>query len=359
MSRHSYGSPQSATSCASGGPAVLEDPAERWMRTCGAVGIHYRRRGGCTRRDGDLNPTWSTGLRSRRPGPALGHGRHRAPHREARSTWRRSSTPGPGVSWAGRSRITSAPSSSPTRCRWRPGDAGPRRPDRSPTPITGRSTRHGCSATGSVTPACSARWDPSATASTTPSPKRSSRACNASSSTNTTGRPATSSPNAIFEWIETWYNPRRRHSYNRRAQPHRLRDRNRGMITHTHPVRQTGGAPSRSCRGTTPAMPSSVRSTPETEGEADQKAIGEHVDGLMDDDICPHVNAGPKVFGAAVGLRRRSCRERGHRAGSSRSPAFRRPSARSRGRTFRRSARGGCRRARHGAASSSIWWTRK
>ena len=67
---------------------------------------------------------------------------------------------------AGRSPITSAPSSSPTPSQmatWR------RRPPagrRSPTPITGRNTRRGCSGNASAPPACSARWAPSATAST-------------------------------------------------------------------------------------------------------------------------------------------------------------------------------------------------
>ena len=46
--------------------------------------------------------------------------------------------------------------------------------------------------------------------------------------------------NAIFDWIECWYNPRRRHLL-RHAQPRRLRDPNRGMIT-TNPSAKTGEA---------------------------------------------------------------------------------------------------------------------
>ena len=45
------------------------------------------------------------------------------------------------------------------------------------------------------------------------SSRASSARCSSSSSTSITGPTANSSASAIFEWIECWYNPRRRHSY--------------------------------------------------------------------------------------------------------------------------------------------------
>jgi putative transposase len=61
MSRRSYGSPRVRLELRLGmGRSCSKTQAERWMRDCGAVGIHYpARRGkhGCTRRDGtDPNP---------------------------------------------------------------------------------------------------------------------------------------------------------------------------------------------------------------------------------------------------------------------------------------------------------------
>lgn len=61
MSRRSYGSPRVRHELRLGmGRRCSKTQAERWMRACGAVGIHYpsrRARNGCTRRDGtDPNP---------------------------------------------------------------------------------------------------------------------------------------------------------------------------------------------------------------------------------------------------------------------------------------------------------------
>ena len=61
MSRRSYGSPRVRHELRLGmGRRCSKTQAERWMRHCGAVGIHYparRGRNGCTRRDGtDPNP---------------------------------------------------------------------------------------------------------------------------------------------------------------------------------------------------------------------------------------------------------------------------------------------------------------
>lgn len=61
MSRRSYGSPRVRDELRLGmGRQCSKTQVERWMRACGAVGIHYparRGRHGCTRRDGtDPNP---------------------------------------------------------------------------------------------------------------------------------------------------------------------------------------------------------------------------------------------------------------------------------------------------------------
>jgi putative transposase len=60
---------------------------------------------------------------------------------------------------------------------------------------------------------------------------------------------------AIFEWIEAWYNPRRRHTSLGNLSPTRLRNpsqhrRTRGMITTPTPSTEPGQAPSRSNRRT-------------------------------------------------------------------------------------------------------------
>lgn len=60
MSRRSYGSPRIRQELTLGmGRRCSKSQAERWMRTCGAVGIHYPSKAwkGCTRSDGtDPNP---------------------------------------------------------------------------------------------------------------------------------------------------------------------------------------------------------------------------------------------------------------------------------------------------------------
>jgi putative transposase len=60
MSRHAYGSPRVRQELRLGkGQSCSKTQAERWMQTCGAVGIHYpsKRWRGCTRSDGsDPNP---------------------------------------------------------------------------------------------------------------------------------------------------------------------------------------------------------------------------------------------------------------------------------------------------------------
>jgi len=57
MSRHAYGSPRIRAELRLGrGEGGSKTTVERLMRICGAVGIHYRRKGGCTRPgDGELS----------------------------------------------------------------------------------------------------------------------------------------------------------------------------------------------------------------------------------------------------------------------------------------------------------------
>ena len=106
------------------------------------------------------------------------------------------------------------------------------RPSR--TAIMARSTRLGRSGAGYVRRACSDRWAPSATASTTASPRASSARCNSSCSTNTAGTPATSLPRDL-RLDRVPVQPTSTSQLLRDAQPHRLRDHNRRMITTTNP----------------------------------------------------------------------------------------------------------------------------
>ena len=117
--------------------------------------------------------------------------------------------------------------------RRRPGDG-----DRTPT--TAASTRHGCSGSGYAAPGCSARWAPSATPSTTPSPSRSSPHCSASCSTAATGRRRAELARAMFEWIEAFYNPTRRHSTLGYLSPIDYEAATPRHDQHTNPVRHPG-----------------------------------------------------------------------------------------------------------------------
>jgi len=217
MSWHSYGAPRVRTELRLGrGIRRSKTTCERLMRICGAVGIHYRKRNrGCTRPgDGDT----SDDLVNRAFDPE-------APDR----LWVMDVTEHPTLegkvylavvvdAWSRRvvgwslsvrvvALITFGPNSAPTPSRWRPGGVNHPEIRWWLIPITDRNTHHGCSVTGSATPACSDRWDQSAIATTTPSLKRSSRSCNASSSTNTTGTPATSSPQRSSSWSKPGTTP--------------------------------------------------------------------------------------------------------------------------------------------------------
>ena len=132
------------------------------MRQAGVAGIYRRRNHGCTRRD----LARDTKRRSRRPpvrpdraGPPVGHGRHRTPHRRRQGVPRR----GPRrVQSPGRGLVDRR--SHPLRARRRRRADGhlaapaTRRPRPSPIPTTAPNTRPGRSGAGSAPPACSARW---------------------------------------------------------------------------------------------------------------------------------------------------------------------------------------------------------
>lgn len=80
-------------------------------------------------------------------------------------------------------------------------------------PITALNTRRERSGKGSGRrPVCSHRCEPSVTPSITPWPSRSSGPSCSSCWTARAGRPEPSSLAAIFEYIQAFYNPKRRHS---------------------------------------------------------------------------------------------------------------------------------------------------
>ena len=192
MSRRSYGSPRVHAELRLGlGTFCSCKRVERLMRQAGVSGIYRRRGHGCTRRDG-----WSRLMILSAGSSTLtvptGSGSWTSPNIplvKARCISRQCSMRSVAGLWAGRSRITFGPSSSSTRCRWRSGDANPPKVRRSRTAIMAPNTRLGRSAAGYVRRACSDRWAPSVTASTTASPRASSGRCSSSCSTNTAGTP--------------------------------------------------------------------------------------------------------------------------------------------------------------------------
>ena len=148
----------------------------------------------------------------RRPGPSVGHGRHRTPHRRGQGLSRRrvDAWSRRVVGWSIADHIRQELVVDAVQMAiWRR-----RRPKARPLriPTTGRNTPAGRSDGVCGPPDCSAQWAASATPMTTrvrellPHPA---------------ARTAGPAPldtrhqlaQAIFEWIETWYNPTRRHSY--------------------------------------------------------------------------------------------------------------------------------------------------
>jgi len=195
LSRHSYGMPRVRNELRLGrGEGCSRTTVARLMSICGAVGIHYRKRGGCTRPgDGEL----SDDLVDRAFDPdgpdrlwVMDVTEH--PTAEGKvylavvvDAWSRRV-----VGWSIADHMRAELVADAVQRR---GGANHRRVRPSRTPTTAAPTRPGCSATASGPPDCWGRWAPSGTASTTPSPRRSSPACNASCSTSTTGPHANSS----------------------------------------------------------------------------------------------------------------------------------------------------------------------
>jgi Integrase core domain len=88
--------------------------------------------------------------------------------------------------------------------------------------------------------ACSARWAPSVTPWTTPSPRASSRRCNASSSTATPGRPPRARPGNVPLDRDLPQPDPPPPLHPRLPQPARLRDRRYGMISTHQPAVNRG-----------------------------------------------------------------------------------------------------------------------
>ena len=213
------------------------------MAQAGIVGIHRRIGRGCTKRDPECFPGRGPGaaqLQSDRAGPAVGDGRDRAPDRGGQGLpGRRARCLEPAGGRAGRSPITSVPSWSSTRIQmaiWR------RRP---PAGRTVAHSDHGSTYTS---------W----------AFGRRLRAAGLLGSMGSIGDCFDNSAVesffgtlqielldehrwdtrkqlalAMFDWIEAWYNPSRRHSYCGMLSPvdyerAHTSHRSRGMITTTN-----------------------------------------------------------------------------------------------------------------------------
>jgi hypothetical protein len=92
--------------------------------------------------------------------------------------------------------------------RWPAGGAVPR-PGQWFTPTAEPNTRHGCSGTGSAKPGCSGQWVASSVDNALIESFRSTMQRELLDRSSWTSRRELAT--AIFEWIEGFYNPTRRH----------------------------------------------------------------------------------------------------------------------------------------------------
>ena len=187
---------------------------ERLMRAAGISGLLPRKRRRTTVRLPGVRVAPDLVERDFRPMALTRRGRRTSPTSrpgKGSCTSRTSRTCSPGGSSAGRWPTICAQSSSSTRSRWRSPAVAPT-PASFTTPIRAASTPRCCSPSAAPRPESRSRWARSAIAMTTPSARRSTPASRRSGSTGNPGRPAPQARTAVFEYIEGWYNPRRRHS---------------------------------------------------------------------------------------------------------------------------------------------------
>ena len=221
-SRGTYGSPRvhAELTLGLGLPVNLKRVA-RLMREAGIQGLYRRRRRGCTVRDPDARPSAdlvNRAVHRRRPEPAVDHRHHRTPHRG-----------GEGVLRGGDGRLFSADRrlvdrrahahrTGHRRARaWRssvgnPKSDPPGRPGRSCTPTTAPNTRHGRSGNASERPGLLASMGTVGDCYDNAMMESFWGTMQLELLDSRTWETRDELANAIFEWIECWYNPKRRHS---------------------------------------------------------------------------------------------------------------------------------------------------
>ena len=208
-----YGAPRVPAELRAEGIKVGRKRVARLLKRAGLVGVSRRKWIHTTVR-----------ARSARPAPDLVERNLARPNPIAcGSPTSPISRPGPGSStsrwystcsaagsWAGRWRPICAPSWCSRRSILRGGNAAPRQS--SITLTRAASIPRSSSALVAAKPGCAPRWARSATASTTRCAKASSRPSNANCSRGAALRRKPRARMAVFEFIEGWYNPHRRHS---------------------------------------------------------------------------------------------------------------------------------------------------
>ena len=222
MSRRSYGSPRVHAELSLGQDIrCSRKRVERLMRQAGISGIYRRRFRGCTKRDpAQLPPTiWSSGPSTPRARPPVGDGRHRTPdpRRQALPGRRPRRLERRVVGWSIADHIRSelvVDALQMAIWRRRPPPATP-----SHIPTTDRTTRRGPSAGVCAGRACSVRWERSATAFDNSVAESFFGTLQLELLDEHRWESRQHLALAIFDWIEAWYNPKRRHSYCKMLSP--------------------------------------------------------------------------------------------------------------------------------------------